>query len=92
MISSPTGRVKSVYAGKGLYEQSVSGGTQVLTTPSLLSTIKSIVDTSVNVKQISATSTYSVLKPATKYIISVTTFADVYVSLRLDWYEHTDKN
>ena len=33
-----------------------------------------------------------VLKPGTKYIISVETFADVYVTLRLDWYEHTDKN
>ena len=33
-----------------------------------------------------------VLKPATKYIISVTTFADVYVTLRLDWYEHVDRN
>ena len=33
-----------------------------------------------------------VLKPATKYIIAVETFADSYVTLRLDWYEHTDKN
>ena len=33
-----------------------------------------------------------VLKPATKYIISITTFADVYVTLRLDWYEHTNKD
>ena len=33
-----------------------------------------------------------VLKPATKYIISVQTFADVWVTLRLDWYEHTNKD
>ena len=33
-----------------------------------------------------------ILKPATKYVISVTTYADVWVSLDLDWYEHTDKN
>ena len=33
-----------------------------------------------------------VFKPATKYIISITTFADVYVTLRLDWYEHADKH
>ena len=33
-----------------------------------------------------------VLKPNTKYVISVTTYADVYVSLELEWYEHTDRN
>lgn len=33
-----------------------------------------------------------VLKPATKYVISVTTYADVWVTLDLDWYEHTDKD
>ena len=33
-----------------------------------------------------------VLKPNTKYVISVTTYADVWVSLNLNWYEHTDKN
>jgi len=33
-----------------------------------------------------------VLKPNTKYIVSVTTYADVNVSLELDWYEHTDKH
>lgn len=33
-----------------------------------------------------------VLKPNTKYVISVTTYADVWVGLDLDWYEHTDKN
>ena len=32
-----------------------------------------------------------VLKPNTKYIVSITTYAEVYVSLLLDWYEHTDK-
>lgn len=33
-----------------------------------------------------------ILKKNTKYIISVTTYADVWVSLNLDWYEHTPKN
>ena len=33
-----------------------------------------------------------VLKPSTKYVISVTTYADVWVSLDIDWYEHTDKH
>ena len=33
-----------------------------------------------------------VLKPNTKYVIAVTTYADVWVSLDLDWYEHTDHN
>ena len=33
-----------------------------------------------------------ILKPNTKYVISVTTYADVWVTLDLDWYEHTDKN
>jgi len=32
-----------------------------------------------------------VLKPSTKYILSITTYANVYVSLHLDWYEHTSK-
>ena len=32
-----------------------------------------------------------ILKQNTKYIISVTTYAAVYVSLELDWYEHEDK-
>jgi len=26
----------------------------------------------------------------TKYVVSVTTYADVYVSCQLDWYEATD--
>ena len=30
-----------------------------------------------------------VLKPATKYIVAITTYAAVYVSIGLDWYEHT---
>ena len=29
-----------------------------------------------------------ILKPNTKYVISVTTFATVYVTLELNWYEH----
>lgn len=33
-----------------------------------------------------------VLKPNTKYVVSATTYAAVYVSLGLDWYEHTDKH
>lgn len=33
-----------------------------------------------------------VLKPNTKYVIAVTTYADdVFVSLNIDWYEHEDK-
>jgi len=33
-----------------------------------------------------------ILKPNTKYVISVTTYAAVYVTMCLDWYEHTDTN
>jgi len=33
-----------------------------------------------------------VLKPNTKYVIAVTTYADVWASLDIDWYEHTDKH
>ena len=33
-----------------------------------------------------------VLKPNTKYVVSITTYAAVYVSLELDWYEHADKH
>ena len=32
-----------------------------------------------------------ILKPNTKYIISITTYADTFVTCRLDWYEHTDR-
>jgi len=31
-----------------------------------------------------------VLKPNTKYVMVITTYADVHVSLHLDWYEHKD--
>jgi len=31
-----------------------------------------------------------ILKRNTKYVVSITTFADVYVSLNLDWYEYED--
>ena len=31
-----------------------------------------------------------VLKPSTKYVIAVQTFAAVFVSFDVDWYEHTD--
>jgi len=33
-----------------------------------------------------------ILKPNTKYVVSIETFADVYVTLDIDWYEHTDRN
>lgn len=33
-----------------------------------------------------------ILKPNTKYVISVETFADVYVTVCLDWYEHQDRH
>jgi hypothetical protein len=33
-----------------------------------------------------------VLKPNTKYVVSVTTYAAVYVTMILDWYEHTDRD
>ena len=32
-----------------------------------------------------------VLKPNTKYVVSVTTYADVWVTLRLHWCEHKDR-
>lgn len=32
-----------------------------------------------------------VLKPNTKYIVAITTYAAVTVSLHLDWYEHEDR-
>lgn len=31
-----------------------------------------------------------ILKPNTKYVISITTYADVYVTCKLDWYEHIE--
>ena len=31
-----------------------------------------------------------ILKPNTKYVVSITTYAAVYASLLLDWYEHAD--
>jgi hypothetical protein len=33
-----------------------------------------------------------ILKPNTKYVVAITTYAAVYVSMCLDWYEHTDTN
>lgn len=33
-----------------------------------------------------------VLKPGTKYVVAVETFAAIYVSFLVDFYEHTDKN
>ena len=32
-----------------------------------------------------------VLKPSTKYVVAVETFADIYVTFMVDFYEHTDK-
>lgn len=33
-----------------------------------------------------------ILKQNTKYVIAVTTYADVYVNLVANWYEHTNRN
>ena len=33
-----------------------------------------------------------ILKPNTKYVVAITTYAASYVTMQLDWYEHTDKN
>jgi hypothetical protein len=33
-----------------------------------------------------------VLKPNTKYVVSITTYAAVYATMVVDWYEHTDIN
>jgi hypothetical protein len=33
-----------------------------------------------------------VLAPDTKYVVSITTYAAVYATMVLDWYEHTDKD
>ena len=33
-----------------------------------------------------------ILKPNTKYVISATTYADVWITLQIGWYEHTDKH
>ena len=32
-----------------------------------------------------------ILKPNTKYIVSITTYADVFTTMKLDWYEHADR-
>lgn len=32
-----------------------------------------------------------VLKPGTKYVVAVTTYAAIHASLHLDWYEHSDR-
>ena len=31
-----------------------------------------------------------ILKPNTKYVVSITTYADVYATMKLDWYEHKE--
>jgi hypothetical protein len=31
-----------------------------------------------------------ILKPNTKYVVAVTTYADIYVSFCVDWYEHSE--
>ena len=33
-----------------------------------------------------------ILKPDTKYIVTITTYANIYVSFHIVWYEHTDRN
>ena len=33
-----------------------------------------------------------ILKPNTKYVISITTYAAVYATMKIDWAEHTDKD
>ena len=33
-----------------------------------------------------------ILKPSTKYIVSITSYASTYATCLLDWYEHTDKD
>lgn len=33
-----------------------------------------------------------ILKPNTKYVISITTYAAVYATMKIDWFEHTDKD
>jgi len=33
-----------------------------------------------------------ILKPDTKYVVSITTYATVFVSFCVDWYEHTSQN
>jgi len=33
-----------------------------------------------------------ILKPNTKYVVLIETFANIYVSMCLDWYEHQDTN
>lgn len=33
-----------------------------------------------------------ILKPNTKYVVAIETFADVYVTFEPGWYEHTDKH
>jgi hypothetical protein len=33
-----------------------------------------------------------ILKPNTKYVISITTYADAFATCLLDWYEHADAN
>jgi hypothetical protein len=32
-----------------------------------------------------------ILKPNTKYVVSITTYADVFATMKLDWYEHADR-
>lgn len=51
--------------------------------------ITGVAGKSVEAGQAQATNEW-ILKPNTKYVISVTTYADVYVSCILDWYEQED--
>lgn len=84
-------RQSSKTAGTIITRTPTSGSTDGATT---IRTIRSGA-TGVGSKTISAGagrgSSEFILKRNTKYVIAVTTYADVYVSLHLDWYEHTPK-
>ena len=52
--------------------------------------ITNIAGKNIEVGAVRATNEW-VLAPNTKYVVSVTTYAAVYVTCLLDWYEHTDR-
>ena len=80
---------RSVNTATTIVTRTPTGGTTVGTT--VISTARSGA-TSIASKTIASGAARGtnefVLKINTKYVISVTTFADVWVSLHLDWYEH----
>jgi len=84
-------RVSSSTSGCTVSRTPTGGSTDGTTT---LRTLR-VGSTGVGSKTISgggsrATSEF-ILKPNTKYVLSITTYANVYVSLHLDWYMHADK-